>query len=105
MRKAQTALKPLTGPNDPRHGTQCGYGYWGCRCAKCRAAATERAREARQTVTVTNHGRYGYDMGCRCDECSTAKRASEKARRDAKREWKRTRKPQAIAKADLSKLA
>ena len=30
-----TPRKPLTGPNDPRHGTRNGYSNLGCRCDAC----------------------------------------------------------------------
>jgi hypothetical protein len=46
------AAKPLTGPDDPRHGRHRGYRL-GCRCGECRAAAVayERARRASRAGT------------------------------------------------------
>ena len=104
MRKATKALKPLRGASDSRHGTSAGYGYWGCKCAKCRDAARDKAREDREK-DITTHGRYGYDKGCRCQACYFAKRASEAKRKAAVKEWKRTRSHGPVDKVNLSDLA
>jgi hypothetical protein len=104
MRKAVKAVKPLRGASDPRHGTPAGYGYWGCKCDKCRDSAREKAREDR-SGEVTTHGRYGYDKGCRCGVCGAAKKASEDKRKNAVKEWKQTRSHGPIDKVNLSKLA
>jgi hypothetical protein len=37
-------MTPLTGPDDPRHGTLNRYNYWRCRCERCRAVNRERTR-------------------------------------------------------------
>ncbi len=36
--------RPLTGPDDPRHGTPNAYSRHGCRCSRCRAATADTAR-------------------------------------------------------------
>lgn len=105
MRRARNAVKPLGGPRDPRHGTIAGYGYWGCRCGRCRAAATAKARDLRENGEVTNHNRWGYDRGCRCEVCREAKREDDQARNQARREWKATHRGGVTRTADLSKLA
>lgn len=48
--------KPLTGPDDPRHGTRQGYRK-GCRLDCCRGlnpGPRDRAREAKQAVATLN---------------------------------------------------
>jgi hypothetical protein len=104
MRKAVKAVKPLRGMSDPRHGTPSGYGYWGCRCGECRVAAREKAR-ADRTGVVTDHSRYGYDKGCRCQVCRAAKKAVEDKRNTELKEWKRTRSHGPVGKVNLSDLA
>jgi hypothetical protein len=54
---------------------------------------------------VTDHGRYGYDKGCRCQVCGTAKRDYEDKRKTALKEWKRTRSHGPVGKVNLSNLA
>jgi hypothetical protein len=88
--------------NDPRHGTTNAYSNHGCRCARCRAAATEQHREWMHRTGRTTpmevwaqerekrypvlHGmESGYNRGCRCEKC---KRASAEARR--LRRWQGT---------------
>ena len=78
----------LGGPRDPRHGTPSGYRYWGCRCDVCREGNSVRDRETRESVTVTEHNRRGYDLGCRCDVCRDAKVAEDRRRRHESKEWK-----------------
>ena len=105
MRKALTSKKPLRGVSDPRHGTPSGYAYWGCRCGKCRGAASQRIREARERGVVTNHGRYGYDMGCRCEICKAGKTEQMVDRQAKKREWKESHSQGSSGRVNLSVLA
>ena len=83
--------RPLTDPEDPRHGTPNGYGNCGCRCQKCRDAHAEdfrkrRAdREARLAADpdLTRHGvpsTYG-NWRCRCEACTAAWAADSLARK------------------------
>lgn len=41
--------RPLTGPDDPRHGKPNTLRNHGCRCIRCRAAAAEHRRQQRIT--------------------------------------------------------
>jgi hypothetical protein len=73
--------KPLTGPDDPRHGTMAGYKR-GCCCFDCRCANTDRVlvqnaqRRARLNAGLASpaHGRYTTysNWGCRCQPCRDA---------------------------------
>jgi len=105
MRKALKSSKPLRGASDPRHGTSSGYGYWGCRCGKCRTAATEKTRRSRESATVANHGRYGYDMGCRCEDCKTGKSAQMAESYARRRDWRKANRLGDTAPTDMAKLA
>lgn len=105
MRRALKAFRQLRGPSDPRHGTTGGYSYWGCRCDRCRTAATARVREHRETAAITTHGRYGYDLGCRCDVCRDGKTSSSRERDRIRREWRASHRTGKATKADMSKLA
>jgi hypothetical protein len=71
------------------HGTENGYGHYGCRCELCRKAHNDyqNARKIRLTKKITGnepwHGtRTGYSYhGCRCKPCGAAYSLSERARR------------------------
>jgi hypothetical protein len=104
-------------PDDPRHGTNNGYGNHGCRCDPCRTAnnayqrATyERLREkrgirphaeyvAQMRETLVHGNETGYNRGCRCELCKPAGAAGRRRRRHADlekanaydREYKRRR--------------
>lgn len=73
-------------PDDPRHGTNNGYSS-GCRCVECRKGHTSYMKEfymrpervaARERTKAEGlpdgdhrHGsRHGYNLGCRCPQCS-----------------------------------
>lgn len=66
--------KPLTGPDDPRHGTVNAYQYHRCRCASCVTCyAAARAEWRNTTKASIAHGtRAGYVRRCRCDRCKSA---------------------------------
>lgn len=67
-------------PNDPRHGTQNGYGNLACRCPRCRAANVETMRLARECrasqIPADRHGRQTtyFNYSCRCSFCKEAHR-------------------------------
>lgn len=68
--------RPLTGPDDPRHGRPSTYTYHRCRCERCTAAryADEQAREERRKPLAPDDPRHGTSAGyktarCRCDRC------------------------------------
>lgn len=77
--------------DEPWHGTASGYGYHGCRCARCKEANRSRASRNR-TVRYAQrelidgrlvhprapHGpKQSYsNYGCRCVGCSKANAAS-----------------------------
>lgn len=46
-RKLKNLLLLWCYPDDPRHGTQAGYGY-GCRCDRCRAAQSRYKADRRR---------------------------------------------------------
>lgn len=77
--------------DDPRHGTENGYGNLGCRCAGCRAANAARRRNYLARVRANGRilGKHGtevaYDSGCRCDECRNNHNAKANARYRARR--------------------
>jgi len=67
--------KPLTDPDDPRHGSTTAYNHYGCRCAVCRKGERDR-RKARKGLPPGDprHGTqnaYGYH-NCRCEICVQA---------------------------------
>jgi hypothetical protein len=79
-----------------QHGKVTTYNKHGCRCAKCRAAASAYARngkwnraekrdENRVSTWVQQHGRnaYGNSM-CRCKVCTDANRLYERKIRAAR---------------------
>jgi hypothetical protein len=105
MRTAFKAQKPLGGPRDPRHGKYTTYKYWACRCERCREANTEYHREQRASSPVTNHGRAGYDKGCRCDTCVSGRRRLEREKLARNREWRAEHQMGKAVKADLGGLA
>ena len=80
-------VKPPTSASDPRHGTVSCYKRWGCRCAPCREAMAQRAREIRERGEIPSHGRVGYEYGCRCPECRQGKKESMAALAAARRSW------------------
>lgn len=55
-----TRARPLTGPDDPRHGTDKCYTYWRCRCDRCKAAHAIAAR-----------GWRGAAPAARCPNCDS----------------------------------
>ena len=58
----------------PKHGTKNEYQAYGCRCAECRAVATNPRQ------SVTEHGRYLYKRDkCRCVICVEANRVYGRA--------------------------
>ena len=66
-------------PGSYRHGTYTGYAHYGCRCDKCRLYQIERVRRNRadRLAAGVNHGtRSGYDAGCRCGVCFSARLAA-----------------------------
>lgn len=90
--------------DDPRHGTENGYGRYRCRCERCRKAHADYLREWKHrngycrpydqylaevratALAQDNHGtetRYG--LGCRCADCRTAAADSRRRRRAARR--------------------
>lgn len=105
MRRALKSTNPLRGRTDPRHGTASGYGYWGCRCNKCRAAATAKAREFRASREITEHNRLGYELGCRCEVCRSAKMSHMSERAAKQREWRKTHSQGKAQRLDYSTLA
>lgn len=84
-------------PDDPRHGTTSAYSRGGCRCTRCRDAASRynaSRRERKVELKAKNleamrndpedkrHGtRTGYGIGCRCERCSGADRKARNAAR------------------------
>lgn len=65
-----------------QHGTYTRYARMGCRCPMCREyqrAKVERSRAARLAAGSLSHGtRSAYDAGCRCSDCSAARRDAYK---------------------------
>lgn len=79
-----TRIRIQPGDGDSRHGTTSGYCNHGCRCPECVAVWTAyhadwRARLRAALAADPNHPRHGrsvsYTAGCRCERCTTAKRA------------------------------
>lgn len=86
---------PLTGPDDPRHGTPTAYSSYGCRCEPCTKAnrdacaeykrSTREARSERAKSIDPDDPRHGtlsfyvYWL-CRCDKCRAANAARAKLR-------------------------
>ncbi len=76
--------RPLSGPDDPRHGRHSGY-MAGCKEECCRAAS--RASKARWRAQIRaiplspddhRHGKPDTyrDYACRCDRCTAAATAA-----------------------------
>jgi hypothetical protein len=72
--------KPLSGPGDPRHGTEAGY-VIGCRQSCCRAAHAAaagrrnamRRRLLAEGAEITHGLKSSYDnWGCKCEPCAAA---------------------------------
>lgn len=94
--------KPLTGPDDPRHGTTSGYRY-GCRQPCCRTAIAAYMRDRKQIrlqliadgydLADLAHGEYVtyVNWRCRCVPCVEAYRAYENDLRASKRHFATTR--------------
>lgn len=74
---------------DINHGTVWGYKGYKCRCDACTKAKTdyERAYRARalKKGRLTHGTISGYNIGCRCDQCATARRVHDAARPPRKR--------------------
>lgn len=86
-------------PDDPRHGTENGYGNLGCRCEACTVAHRVYTREwthrsgrriPRELRKVMHRDKRAaepcgtnskYVWGCRCDECRKAANAYKCERR------------------------
>lgn len=90
--------QPLS-PDDPRHGTQNGYGNLGCRCDRCKeanrlnhAAYMAKVRRTRHLAhgDVQHGTSYRYDVGCRCDDCRGAHNAKSRETKRRLRERKAT---------------
>ena len=82
-----------------KHGTWDGYSNRGCRCDRCKAAATakqleymhrtgrskpmaQHLAEIHARAEAKPHGtETKYSYGCRCEECRDAAKAARKARR------------------------
>mgnify|MGYP006921487216 CR=1 FL=1 len=83
--------RPMTDPNDLRHGTENGYVNLRCRCTACRAAfaAAQRVYRERRAVMLAAgliEARHGTESTyknylCRCPECRFAKSKADAARR------------------------
>lgn len=81
--------RPLTGPDDPRHGTPSAYTYHRCRCDRCDTARkdAEDARNAAREPLADDDPRHGTSKGyktarCRkpcCKAWNTAAAAARKA--------------------------
>lgn len=89
--------KPISGPDDPRHGTRNLYGNFGCRCAACCQANTVDCRDRYGRMPMAEyraqrranikHNANAYDKGrCRCDVCRTAASARRARSRQRARE-------------------
>lgn len=83
-----TARRPLTGPDDPRHGRLATYVYHRCRCGKCDDARkdAEDKRAAIRAPLPPDDPRHGTSKGyktarCRCDWCRAWNSAAVAARR------------------------
>lgn len=68
--------KPLTGPDDPRHGSPSTYAYHRCRCERCNAAnaAADKARAEAREPLAPDDPRHGTSKGykthrCHCPRC------------------------------------
>lgn len=74
-----SAHKPFTS-DDPRHGTENGYGNLRCRCQPCRDAHTaknKRKRAQRAQRISLDDARHGdvsfyFNHSCRCEMCRKA---------------------------------
>lgn len=60
-------------------GSGTAYANYGCRCAECKLANSDRARRRRQERVTEEppelaHGKYSTysNWGCRCDACTQA---------------------------------
>lgn len=92
---AARQVEPAPMPSSGVHGKATSYDN-GCRCERCRAAATAKARawraRVRQDPAAADRAGHGKsttykNYGCRCDECRQAQRdslAAAKARRAAR---------------------
>ena len=69
---AKRKNNPLGGPGDPRHGTAHAYSYHHCRCNPCKGAHREAQAKWKETP-VRVHSAGGYEKGCRCVVCCSAK--------------------------------
>ena len=78
-----------------RCGTSTGYGYWKCRCVKCREANAAKQRKQNKRTAVRppsdpatfDHGTiHGYKYHkCRCEACVEACRVHDRERYRTKR--------------------
>jgi hypothetical protein len=80
--------RPLTGPDDPRHGRPSTYVYHRCHCEKCSAGrkAAEDARNAAREPLAPGDPRHGTSRGyktarCRCADCRAWNAAAAAARK------------------------
>lgn len=80
--------RPLTGPDDPRHGRPSTYVYHRCRCEKCEAGriAAEKARDAEREPLADDDPRHGTSKGyktarCRGPRCKAWNAAAAAARK------------------------
>jgi len=64
-------------PNDPRHGTHCGYGEWGCRCAACSEAIARSKRFLK--YQWTDDMEEAYRLALACDRCHQPFDSNERA--------------------------